>query len=106
MFVIQNLCKSDNIWQLFPTWKGGFEGSRPSLTGLRNDQVRGVLETGIMTDGELKALLHLVQSPDVRCFCSACYVAHRGFLIVAFLESSLSSLPFPHQHPIQVPRGR
>ncbi|KAG2750455.1 hypothetical protein P692DRAFT_20801961 [Suillus brevipes Sb2] len=49
---------------LFPTWKGGFEGSRPSLTGLRNDQVRGALETGIMTDGELKALLHLVQSPD------------------------------------------
>lgn len=49
---------------LFPTWKGGFEGSRPSLTGLRNDQMRGALETGIMTDGELTALLHLVQSPD------------------------------------------
>lgn len=49
---------------LFPTWKGGFEGSRPSLAGLRNDQVRGALETGIMTDAELKALLHLVQSPD------------------------------------------
>jgi hypothetical protein len=49
---------------LFPTWKGGFEGSRPSLTGMRNDQIRGALEMGIMTEGELKALLHLVQSPD------------------------------------------
>ncbi|KAG0700599.1 hypothetical protein DFH29DRAFT_983050 [Suillus ampliporus] len=36
----------------------------PSLTGLRNDQVRGALEAGIITDAELKALLHLVQSPD------------------------------------------
>ncbi|OAX38356.1 hypothetical protein K503DRAFT_850046 [Rhizopogon vinicolor AM-OR11-026] len=49
---------------LFPSWKGSFEGHRPSLTGLRNDQVTAALETGIMTDTELKALLRLVQSPD------------------------------------------
>jgi hypothetical protein len=63
---------------------------------MRNDQIRGALEMGIMTEGELKALLHLVQSPDVCYFGFARYVAHRGFLIVAFPESPISSLPFPY----------
>jgi hypothetical protein len=58
-------CKSNDIWQLFPSWKGSFEGPRPSLTGLRNDQVKSALETGMMIDAELNALMRLVQSPDV-----------------------------------------
>jgi hypothetical protein len=65
MLVISRFCKSDHVQQLVPSWKGSFEGHRPSLTGLRDAQVKSALETGIMTDAELGALMRLVQSPDV-----------------------------------------
>ncbi|KAG1732961.1 hypothetical protein EDB19DRAFT_1732257 [Suillus lakei] len=50
---------------LFPTWKGGFEGSRPSLTGLRNDQVRGALETGIMNRRGTQGPSHFLKVPSL-----------------------------------------
>ncbi|THH13618.1 hypothetical protein EW146_g6620 [Bondarzewia mesenterica] len=50
---------------LFPSWQGRFDGTRPSLGGLNNEQVLATLEYGLISDSELKALLHLIQSPDV-----------------------------------------
>jgi hypothetical protein len=52
--------------QLFPAWRGTFDGSRPSLAGLDNDHVISALESGLMTEGEVVALLHLIRSTDVR----------------------------------------
>ncbi|KAG7446812.1 uncharacterized protein BT62DRAFT_1075568 [Guyanagaster necrorhizus] len=49
---------------LFPSWRGAFDGSHPSLAGLNNDRVIGALEYGLMTDAEVSALLYLIQSPD------------------------------------------
>lgn len=49
---------------LFPSWKGTFDGSRPSLAGLSNPHVAAALETGLVTDQELTSLLHLIRSPD------------------------------------------
>jgi hypothetical protein len=50
---------------LFPSWQGPFDGCRPSLAGLSNEQVVSALEHGLVSEPELKALLHLVRSPDV-----------------------------------------
>ncbi|KAI0264752.1 hypothetical protein BC834DRAFT_882434 [Gloeopeniophorella convolvens] len=49
---------------LFPSWQGPFDGSRPSLAGLSNEQVVTALEHGLVSEAELKALLHLIRSPD------------------------------------------
>lgn len=51
--------------QLFPSWQGNFDGARPSLAGLDNDQVISTLETGLISESELKTLSLLVRSPDV-----------------------------------------
>ena len=50
---------------LFPSWQGPFDGCRPSLAGLSNEQVVSALEHGLVSETELKALLHLIRSPDV-----------------------------------------
>jgi hypothetical protein len=50
---------------LFPSWQGPFDGCRPSLAGLSNEQVVSALEHGLVSEAELKALLHLIRSPDV-----------------------------------------
>ena len=55
------------LLQLFPSWQGKFDGSRPSLAGLPNETVVTTLQAGLVTEGELSALLHLIRSPDVRC---------------------------------------
>ncbi|KAI0284619.1 hypothetical protein BGY98DRAFT_947819 [Russula aff. rugulosa BPL654] len=49
---------------LFPSWQGPFDGCRPSLAGLSNEQVVSALEHGLVSESELKALLHLIRSPD------------------------------------------
>lgn len=49
---------------LFPSWRGAFDGSHPSLAGLNNDRVISALEYGLMTDTEVSALLYLIRSPD------------------------------------------
>ncbi|KAJ7599274.1 hypothetical protein C8J56DRAFT_186239 [Mycena floridula] len=49
---------------LFPSWRGSFDGARPSLAGLGNGHVVGALESGLMTDSEVVALLYLLRSPD------------------------------------------
>ncbi|KAH8993638.1 hypothetical protein EDB86DRAFT_3064839 [Lactarius hatsudake] len=49
---------------LFPSWQGPFDGCRPSLACLSNEQVVSALEHGLVSEAELKALLHLIRSPD------------------------------------------
>ncbi|KAF8621342.1 hypothetical protein AX15_007873 [Amanita polypyramis BW_CC] len=49
---------------LFPNWRGTFDGSRPSLAGLDSDHVIDALEGGLMTENELKGLLYLIREPD------------------------------------------
>ncbi|TFK49461.1 hypothetical protein OE88DRAFT_1663051 [Heliocybe sulcata] len=49
---------------LFPSWQGAFDGSRPSLAGLTNDVVISTLGSGLLSEAELNALLHLIRSPD------------------------------------------
>ncbi|EIM82144.1 uncharacterized protein STEHIDRAFT_85596 [Stereum hirsutum FP-91666 SS1] len=49
---------------LFPSWRGRFDGTRPSLAGLGNEMVVSTLEAGLITEGELKALAHLIRAPD------------------------------------------
>ncbi|KAL1690811.1 hypothetical protein GGG16DRAFT_54915 [Schizophyllum commune] len=49
---------------LFPSWQGGFDGSRPSLAGLDNEAVIRALETGLMTQHEVASLMNLIKSPE------------------------------------------
>ncbi|KAF8998890.1 hypothetical protein BDZ89DRAFT_1251030 [Hymenopellis radicata] len=49
---------------LFPTWRGGFDGTHPSLAGMENERMITALECGLMTDSEVTALLYLIRSPD------------------------------------------
>ncbi|KIJ07291.1 hypothetical protein PAXINDRAFT_90663, partial [Paxillus involutus ATCC 200175] len=49
---------------LFPSWKGNFDGSRPTLSGLRNEQLSIPLRVGLMSNAELDSLVRLIQSPD------------------------------------------
>ena len=57
---------------LFPSWQGPFDGCRPSLAGLSNEQVVSVLEHGLVSEAELKSLLHLIRSPDVSVSLGRC----------------------------------
>ncbi|KAG6873625.1 hypothetical protein C0995_013556 [Termitomyces sp. Mi166 len=49
---------------LFPNWRGSFDGSRPSLAGLNSDQVISALEGGLIGENEVVGLLHLIKEPD------------------------------------------
>ncbi|KAI0341472.1 hypothetical protein BDW22DRAFT_308583 [Trametopsis cervina] len=49
---------------LFPSWQGSFDGARPSLSGLGNERMIAALQHGLISDGELRSLLHLIRSPD------------------------------------------
>ncbi|KAL4078131.1 hypothetical protein V8B97DRAFT_2003368 [Scleroderma yunnanense] len=51
---------------LFPSWKGAFDGSRPSLSGLGQEHLAVALTNGLTTIAELEVLMHLIQSPDSR----------------------------------------
>lgn len=58
---------------LFPSWKGTFDGQRPSLAGNSfpnsnpnptNPNIISTLETGLLTQTELSSLLHFIRAPD------------------------------------------
>ncbi|KAI6165900.1 hypothetical protein EDD17DRAFT_1774494 [Pisolithus thermaeus] len=49
---------------LFPSWKGAFDGCRPTLSGLGPEHLAVAVTTGFMTITELDALMRLIQSPD------------------------------------------
>ena len=46
-------------YQLFPSWHGDWNGSRPSISGLRDEL------PSLMSKTELDSLLNLIQRPDV-----------------------------------------
>ncbi|EKM56936.1 uncharacterized protein PHACADRAFT_183503 [Phanerochaete carnosa HHB-10118-sp] len=49
---------------LFPSWQGVFDGSRPSLSSLSNEHVIAALQHGLISEADLKSLMHLIRSPD------------------------------------------
>ncbi|KAF8970368.1 hypothetical protein BDZ97DRAFT_1902071 [Flammula alnicola] len=49
---------------LFPCWRGGFDGSRPSLAGVEGERIIGALEGGLLTENEISGLLYLIREPD------------------------------------------
>lgn len=49
---------------LFPSWKGAFDGCRPTLSGLAPEHLAVAVTTGFMTISELDALSRLIRSPD------------------------------------------
>ncbi|PPQ65995.1 hypothetical protein CVT26_010655 [Gymnopilus dilepis] len=49
---------------LFPHWRGNFDGSRPSLAGLDGDRLIMALEGGLLTEHEISALSYLIREPD------------------------------------------
>ncbi|EIN08843.1 hypothetical protein PUNSTDRAFT_143545 [Punctularia strigosozonata HHB-11173 SS5] len=56
--------QSELMKALFPGWQGHFDGCRPSLQGLANEHIVAALENGLISDGELTSLMHLIRSPD------------------------------------------
>ncbi|KAF6753761.1 hypothetical protein DFP72DRAFT_990670 [Ephemerocybe angulata] len=52
-------CQEELMANLFPHWRGRFEGSRPVVAG----DGRG-FEGGLLSEGEVNSLRHLIQSPD------------------------------------------
>lgn len=51
--------------QLFRHWRGGFDGSRPSLGGLESDRANSALEGSLLTESEVTGLVQLIREPDV-----------------------------------------
>lgn len=80
------------IPQLFPSWQGNFEGTRPSLTGLSNEHVITTLQQGLISDVELKSLLHLIRSPDVGTSLELIHILLTNHQQSHFLK--VPSLPF------------
>jgi len=81
------------VLQLFPRWRGGFDGSRPSLAGLEGDRIIGALEGGLLTEQEICGLLFLIREPDVGYFT----IFHSAPLLTLCAQShflKVPSLPF------------
>lgn len=88
--------------QLFPSWCGRFDGARPSLAGLNNDHVITALESGLMTESEVAALLYLIRSPDVSLI-AVDKVLEFIVILGTFPQSPLLAVPLLDQHHHQVP---
>ncbi|KAG2003629.1 hypothetical protein CC2G_004218 [Coprinopsis cinerea AmutBmut pab1-1] len=52
------------MMNLFPSWRGRFDGARPSLAGLEGEAIIRALEGGLLTEGDLASLRRLIQEPD------------------------------------------
>jgi hypothetical protein len=81
---------------LFPSWQGPFDGCRPSLAALSNEQVVSALEHGLVSEAELKALLHLIRSPDVSVFFDGYRYLGAGFIVPS---PTFSRFPRSHFTP-------
>ncbi|EEB88174.1 hypothetical protein MPER_14134, partial [Moniliophthora perniciosa FA553] len=79
---------------LFPAWQGSFDGSRPSLAGLDNDRVIGALESGLMTESEVAALLYLIRSPDAHFLKVPCLPFHSLISILYKFPADVDSRVF------------
>ncbi|KAK7043012.1 hypothetical protein VNI00_008750 [Paramarasmius palmivorus] len=79
---------------LFPAWQGSFDGSRPSLAGLDNDRVIGALESGLMTENEVAALLYLIRSPDAHFLKVPCLPFHSLISVLHKFPADVDSRVF------------
>ncbi|KAG6907747.1 hypothetical protein DXG01_007547 [Tephrocybe rancida] len=79
---------------LFPTWRGSFDGSRPSLAGLSNDQVIGALEGGLISENEVVGLLHLIKEPDSHFLKAPSLPFHSLISILSKFPSDVDSRVF------------
>ncbi|KIJ63146.1 hypothetical protein HYDPIDRAFT_113724 [Hydnomerulius pinastri MD-312] len=79
---------------LFPSWKGNFDGSRPSLTGLRNEELSPTLKSGLMTNAELDSLMRLIRSPDSHFLKVASLPFHSLISILSKFPVDLDSRVF------------
>ena len=61
--------------QLFPSWLGQFEGSRPTLSGVESANVATALSNGILSTLELESLVKLMENPKVRALLSVDFEA-------------------------------
>ncbi|KAG8962146.1 hypothetical protein FRC03_004561 [Tulasnella sp. 419] len=50
--------------ELFPTWRGHFIGSQPSVNGLEGGPLTEVLDAGLISFDELDSLLALLRNPN------------------------------------------
>ncbi|KAG6844811.1 hypothetical protein H0H87_003477 [Tephrocybe sp. NHM501043] len=79
---------------LFPNWRGSFDGSRPSLAGLDNDQVIGALEGGLIGENEVVGLLHLIKEPDSHFLKAPSLPFHSLISILSKFPSDVDSRVF------------
>ncbi|KAG7091896.1 hypothetical protein E1B28_008297 [Marasmius oreades] len=79
---------------LFPAWQGSFDGSRPSLAGLDKDRVVSALESGLMTEGDVSALLYLIRSPDAHFLKVPCLPFHSLISILRKFPADVDSRVF------------
>ena len=63
--LLENSVKINSSYQLFPSWKGDWNGSRPSISGLQDEP------PCLLSKLELDSLLNLIQRPDVNQVPSA-----------------------------------
>ncbi|KAG9028174.1 hypothetical protein FRB95_006790 [Tulasnella sp. JGI-2019a] len=50
--------------EIFPTWRGSFEASRPSVQGLDQRRIADAINVGLLTEQELDGLMKLVETPN------------------------------------------
>jgi hypothetical protein len=68
---------------VFPSWQGAFNGFSPTLAGLSTEHVIFALETSIITETELNALLLLMCAPDSHLSRTA---LHSVQLLISILD--------------------
>lgn len=83
----ENDKKLNSSYQLFPSWKGDWNGSRPSISGLRDEL------PCLMSKAELDSLLNLIRWPDVSYIAFA-YRCSLTRLVVQSHFLKVASLPF------------
>ncbi|KAH0581780.1 hypothetical protein H2248_011462 [Termitomyces sp. 'cryptogamus'] len=79
---------------LFPNWRGSFDGSRPSLAGLNSDQVISALEGGLIGENEVVGLLHLIKEPDSHFLKAPILPFHSLMSILSKFPSDVDSRVF------------
>ncbi|KAG8882188.1 hypothetical protein FRB97_008597 [Tulasnella sp. 331] len=50
--------------EVFPMWRGSFDGTRPSVQGLDQRRLADTIAVGLLTGMELDALMKLVETPN------------------------------------------
>ncbi|KAI0684121.1 hypothetical protein BC835DRAFT_1293918 [Cytidiella melzeri] len=82
------------MFQLFPYWQGSFDGARPFLSGLENERVIAALQHGLISNAELRLLLHLIRSPDSPFFKVPSLPYHSLISILSKIPSDKDSKVF------------